>query len=125
MSKVVRPLRPIVNVYLDRGITRIDILERSLTGRNQVNGFSDAVSVGVSKLGVPLVVINCELLHDLSSRVLGVLLEMRQQLAIRDGQLRLAAVTQPVRDVLAVTRIDQLIPIDPSVEHAIEHFAVA
>jgi anti-anti-sigma factor len=123
MSEARESLPAIVKIYLDRGITRIDILEPSLTGRSQVNSFSKAVSAGVSRLGVPRVVIDCALLHDLSSRVLGVLLEMRKQLAARNGQLRLAAVTDPVRDVLAVTRIDQLIPVDPSVDHAIDQFA--
>jgi len=61
-------------IYADRGVTRIDIFEETLTGATEINEFAARVSQGVSKLGNPNVVINCEHLTWISSRMLGVLI---------------------------------------------------
>ncbi len=122
-SKSEKPVALVsIKIYEDRDVTRIDILEPELTGQAEINDFVRRVAKGVTKLGHHRIVINCENVNSISSRMLGVLLEMDRKLKAKKAQLRLANLSDPVREVMLVTRLHDYLSIHDSVDAAYASF---
>lgn len=107
-----------LNIYEDRGATVIDVLEDQMTGQTQINAFARRVAAEVSRLGNRSVIINCKQVQWVSSRMLGTLVEMHRKLASRKAQMRLVHLSESVREVLTVTRLDGFLNVQPSLEQA-------
>ena len=76
----------------------------------------DAAAGGDSNL----IVIDLAKVQMLPSLGLGVLVQISQKCRARSQKLRLAALTPQIRQVFAITKLDRVLEITDTVEHALE-----
>lgn len=72
--------------------------------------------------GVRKLVLDCEKLRYISSYGLGVLIRLHKRLKSRGGDVKIAAVSGPVADVLRLTRLDRVFNLYPDVNRALLEF---
>jgi anti-anti-sigma factor len=111
-----------IKIYEDCSATIIDILEEEVTSQAQINDFARRVGTKVSQLGHRQVIINCNQVRWVSSRMLGILVEMHRKLEAKQGQLHLVGVTDSVKEVLKVTHLDAYLNIHVSLDEAFSTF---
>ena len=76
----------------------------------------DAAATGEANL----IVVDLAKVHMLPSLGLGVLVQIAQKCRARSQKLRLAALTPQIRQVFAITKLDRVLEITDTVEHALE-----
>jgi anti-sigma B factor antagonist len=72
----------------------------------------------LSDQGRSRIVVNLERVEFMDSTALGVLIGARKRARESDGEIALAAPTEPVRKVLSITGLDRVFPIRESVDEA-------
>ena len=98
--------------------TRIRLPER--VDVSNARAFVDLVRLELGS-GHRWIVVDFAHTQAIDSTALGALIQVHKSLLSNDGVLRLAAVGDGVRRVLAITRVDRVFSIFDSAEAAIEH----
>ncbi len=80
----------------------------------------DAVATGA---GAPRVVLDCSSLDYVSSAGLGVLKKMTRQFRDREGDIRLAALTPKIKNVISLLGFDQVIQVHGDPASAVDSYA--
>jgi anti-sigma B factor antagonist len=73
---------------------------------------------GLHDQGRHRIVVNLEQVQFMDSTALGVLIGARKRARQQEGEVALAAPTEPVRKVLSITGLDRVFPIRDSVDAA-------
>lgn len=111
-----------LRVQEKNGVVTIEILSRVLTGQSDIERYSKALSRIVEPISRPKVVLDVAHIEAISSRMLGEIIAIGKKVQQRSGQLRLANMTPQVREVFAVTRLDQRLVVCDNVAAAIRSF---
>jgi anti-sigma B factor antagonist len=72
--------------------------------------------------GIKKVIINCQNLTYIDSSGLATLIELLQRLKKENGELKICNLTDKVKSVFEVTKLDKLFDICPNQEQAVERF---
>lgn len=70
----------------------------------------------------PRIVINFEKLRYVGSNFLGMIMAMAMQATHKKGQVRVCNMSAEVRDLFALTRLDSIVPVLPSLDEALASF---
>ena len=102
----------------DVGIVRF--LTSQVLDEMNVQQLGEELRQLVDKQYLVKIVVNFERVKFLSSAVLGKLISLHKRLAKEKGRLALCCINKDVMQVFKITRLDKLIPIFKSEEHALE-----
>lgn len=100
----------------------IEFIVTSMTDQVAIQEVGNEIEQLVDKLGLPKIVIDFGDLEHVSSAMLGVLISVNKKVQALKGELRLAAVPEPVMAVFKLTRLDKLLKIYDSTDLATTRF---
>ena len=104
------------------GIVQIDLLAPEMIGDDTIDRMAEQVAAIIDAEKVPRIVMNFEDVRHISSMMLGTLISLFIRIKARGGQLRLAALREKHRRLLAVVKLDGVFEVHPTPEQAAASF---
>ena len=103
-------------------VTVIDFLDRSILDEGCIQQIGDEIQQIIDQSAMPKVLINFQNVEHLSSAALGMLITVNNRIRAKDGQLKLANISEQIYEVFTITRLDKLFQIYKTVEQARSQF---
>lgn len=100
----------------------VEFLERSMLDQLAVERVAGALDDAFESAVTPKLVIDFHKVTNISSAMLGVLINLNKKAREAKGEVRLACVSRDVRKVFKITRLDKLIKIYDSPDRALLSF---
>lgn len=104
------------------GITRIRFVDRNILEEAAIQQIGDQIAGIIDSATAPKLVLNFQNVEHLSSAALGTLINIRNQVRNRGGQLRLCSVDPQIYEVFAITKLNQVFQIHDTCEDAVASF---
>lgn len=109
-------------VYDLHGIVRVDVAERAIQSRDDVNSFARQITDLINNNAHPRILLSFEEVETISSMMVGQLVALSKQAKAKNGQISILHARGEVRSVMKVTRIDQMIKVYDDLETALKSF---
>jgi anti-sigma B factor antagonist len=102
-----------------KGVTVVQLLEQRVLEPGTIAEISSALREVADRLRRPLVLLDFTRVTRFSSAALGMVVELHQHLRNRNGHLCLANVSAQIAEVFRITRLDQVLNIQPTSAEAV------
>ena len=112
----------VIRVSRRDDIVQVDLLTPMLIGDAAVERMADELLKVIDAETIPRIVINFEHVKYISSMMLGTLITLFNRIGARGGQLRLAALRERHRRLLALVRLEGMFEVHPTPEQAAASF---
>ncbi len=110
-------------VHTIAGAHVVELTRADLTDAALIKTIGDDIYHVVRRLDQPRVVVDFQNVERLSSAALGMLIALEKVITRQSGQLRIANVSEEVRDLFKITGLDSVLPIRNSTQEAVDSFA--
>ena len=110
-------------VHTMAGAHVVEFTRAELTDAALIKTIGDDIYHIVRRLDRPKVVVDFQKVERLSSAALGMLIALEKVITRQSGQLRIANVSEDVREIFRITRLDNVLPIRNSTQEAVDSFA--
>lgn len=101
---------PLVTIEA-QGEVRVVTFMRDLFQEDAIAQVLDQLRKLVESLEQPRLVLNFARLRNVSSNFLGMVMDITLKTTHKKGQLRVCQMTEPVKDLFQLTRLDKIVPI--------------
>ncbi len=116
------PKAALIRVTRRGDIVQVDLLAPALIGDDAIERMSEEVAEVIDAETIPRVVMNFEHVKHISSMLLGTLIALFNRIEARGGQLRLAALRERHRRLLAMVALDRIFEVHPTPQEAAASF---
>ena len=103
-------------------ISIIEFLDTNVTNPVTIERIKQELEDHIQRVGHPKLIVSFENVTHLSSAMIGVLMALHKQIAKLKGGLRLAQVSPMIHEVLKITKLDKILKIYDTTEHALVKF---
>jgi anti-sigma B factor antagonist len=104
---------------------QVEFMTRKILDEGNIAEIGERLSEIVEKEEHPRLIISFSAVDHLSSAALGTLIIINNKVKQRKGQLRLSNINPQIYEVFAITKLDKLFRIYPTVKEAQESLQVA
>ena len=102
-----------------QGEVRIVHFTHATFNRIELNEVSRQLRGLIEHTDRPRLVVDCEHVTQMSSRILGVVMGLHLRTRQRDGELAICTLSQPILELFRLMRLDRVLAIHPTVEDAV------
>ena len=104
-------VKPLFKLVQDGDAIVVQVLQRTITDQLEVDEFGSKIKRIAKEFPARLVVLNCARLEFLSSSALGAIIESSLALKEMKGELRIARLSDYLKSVFKITKLDTVIQI--------------
>lgn len=99
---------------LPGGVTRVGFQSRNILDETMIHQIGEEVVGLIAVSSNPKLLVSFKGVEHLSSTALGMLITVKNKVAAKGGQLRLADIDPKIHEVFRITRLDTLFQIHPN-----------
>ncbi|MDX2132788.1 MAG: STAS domain-containing protein [Planctomycetota bacterium] len=106
------------------GVIQVEFVDRNILDESNIQAIGEEISSLVdAEDATPKLLISFANVEHLSSAALGTLITINNRVRGRSGQLRLSDIDPQIYEVFAITRLNKLFQIHPTISDAMRSFA--
>jgi anti-sigma B factor antagonist len=103
-------------------VTVVTFTDRYLLDQKQLQMIGDQLSSVVDEMGRRKLVLNFSNIQDISSLALGMVMTLHKKIRAAGGKLVLCRIDPQIREVMALTQLDEVLAIRGDEQEALEAF---
>ncbi|GJQ29818.1 MAG: hypothetical protein HBSAPP03_17020 [Phycisphaerae bacterium] len=105
------------------GIVQVEFVDRNILDEGNIQSIGDEIASLIEAEPTPRIILSFTNVEHLSSAALGTLITINNKVRAKAGQLRLSNIDPQIYEVFAITKLNKLFQIVPTVPDAVRSLA--
>lgn len=114
---------PRLKVIANGDAVVVSFTDRKILDELNITQIGEQINALIAKSPTPKLVLDFTNVSHLSSSALGMLITLHKRIREKKGQLRLCSIQPAIYEVFAITRLNEILKIHPTVAEALENLA--
>ena len=108
-----------LNVFPEGAVTVVELIDRKILDEVSILEIGEQLGALVTASDSPRIVLDFSNVGHLSSSALGMLITLHKRIREKDGLLRLCSIQPAIREIIEITRLNEIFQIAESREEAL------